>query len=147
MKHLSNDQEDSPNQQKNSHKLGDEMGHLVLSFNGKSMETETTRWSTFSNGGKATVEQILASEEKRQIQKSRTVRVTVRSRSRKVNHLSKVIWDRKIIAEFTRSISSTRIGKPVLMMDIKVSKGKHISRWVDQENLIYVGWNRVKTCA
>ena len=43
MKHLSNDQEDSPNQQKNSHKLGDEMGHLVLSFNGKSMETETTR--------------------------------------------------------------------------------------------------------
>ena len=30
--------------------------------------------------------------------------------------------------EFTRSISSTRIGKPVLMMDVKVSKDKHISR-------------------
>ena len=35
-------------------------------------------------------------------------------------------------------ISSTRIGKPVLMMDVKVSKDKHISRWVDQENLSYV---------
>ena len=35
------------------------------------------------------------------------------------------------------SISSTRIGKPVLMMDVKVSKDKSISRWVDLENLIY----------
>ena len=26
---------------------------------------------------------------------------------------------------------------PVLMMDIKVSKDKYISRWVDQENLFY----------
>ena len=31
---------------------------------------------------------------------------------------------RKIITEFTRLISSTRIGKPVLMMDVKVSKTK-----------------------
>ena len=42
--------------------------------------------------------------------KSRIVRVTVRAMSRKVKHLSKVIWDRKIITEFTRSISFTRIG-------------------------------------
>ena len=27
---------------------------------------------------------------------------------------------------------------PVLMMDIKVSKHKHIGRWVDPENLFYV---------
>ena len=33
-------------------------------FDGKSMETETTTWSEFSNGGKAIVEQILASEER-----------------------------------------------------------------------------------
>ena len=70
------------------------------------------------------------------------MRITVESdyenQSRKVNHLSKVISDRKIITEFTRSINSTRIGKPVLMMDIKVSKDKNISRWVDPENLIYV---------
>ena len=56
------------------------------------------------------------------IQKSRTVRITIWDVSRKVNHLSKVVWDRKIITEFTSSISSTRIGKPVLMMDLKVSK-------------------------
>ena len=44
------------------------------------------------------------------IQKSKTLRLTVRDLSRKVNHFSKVIWDRKIIAEFTRSISSIRTG-------------------------------------
>ena len=32
-------------------------------FDGKSIETETTTWSEFPNGGKAIVEQILASEE------------------------------------------------------------------------------------
>ena len=31
---------------------------------GKPMETETTTWSEFPNGGKAIIEQILASEEK-----------------------------------------------------------------------------------
>ena len=50
--------------------------------------------------------------------------------SRKVNHLGKVISDRKIITEFTRSINSTRIGKPALMVDVKVSEDKN-SRWVD----------------
>ena len=33
-------------------------------FDEKSMKNETTTWSEFSNGGKAIVEQILASEEK-----------------------------------------------------------------------------------
>ena len=32
-------------------------------FDGKSIETETTTWSEFPNGGKVIVEQILASEE------------------------------------------------------------------------------------
>ena len=32
-------------------------------FDGKSKETETTTWSEYPNGGKAIVEQILASEE------------------------------------------------------------------------------------
>ena len=44
---------------------------------------------------------------KKEIQKSRTVRVTVRDPRRKVNHLSNVVWDRKIITEFTKSVSST----------------------------------------
>ena len=69
------------------------------------MKTETTTWSEFQNGGKAIVKQILAPEEKK---KSKTERLwevwTVSDPSRKVNNLSKVIWDRKIIAEFTRSI-------------------------------------------
>ena len=50
--------------------------------------------------------------------------ITVWDLSRKVNHLSKVIWDRKFITEFTSLISSTRIGKPALMMDVKVFKDK-----------------------
>ena len=32
-------------------------------------------------------------------------------------------------------------------MDVKVSKDKYISRWVDQENLIYVRWNSIKNDA
>ena len=87
-------------------------------------------------------------KKKKEIQKSRTMRITVIwDPSRKVNYLNKVIWDRKIITEFTRTISSTRIGKPALMMDVKVSKDKSISRWVDQQNLIYVRWNKIKNCA
>ena len=31
------------------------------------------------------------------------------------------------------SISSTRIGKPVLMIDVQASKDKHTSRGVDRE--------------
>ena len=61
---------------------------------------------------------------KKEIQKSRAMTVTVRNLTRKLDHLSKVIWDRKIITEFTGSISFTTIGKPVLMMNIKVSKDK-----------------------
>ena len=34
-------------------------------YDGKSMETETTTWSEFPNGGKAIAEQILASEERK----------------------------------------------------------------------------------
>ena len=56
--------------------------------------------------------------------------------NRKVNHLSKVIYNRNI-TEFTGYNSSTEIGWPILVMGIKVSKGKRIS-WIDQDNLIYV---------
>ena len=98
----------------------------------------------FSSGGRALVEQFLVSEERK---KSKRAGLWLRDLSRKVNHLRKVIWDRKILTEFTRSISSTAIGKPVLMMDVKVSKDKHISRWVDRENLIYVRWNKFKSRA
>ena len=72
------------------------------------------------------------------------MRITVYDLIRKVNLLSKAIWDKKIITEFTRSISSTRVGQPVLMMNLKVFKDKNIGRWVARENLIYVRWNRIK---
>ena len=112
-------------------------------FGGKSMETETT-WSEFPNGGKAAVEQILALEERN---KSKGAGLWELQSGIRVGKLTIwVIWDRKIITEFTSSISSTRIGKPVLMMDVKVSKDKN-SRWVDRENLIYVRWNRIKNRA
>ena len=32
-------------------------------------------------------------------------------------------------------------------MDAKVPKDKHISRWVDQENLKYVKWDGIKNSA
>ena len=38
-------------------------GASSFEFIGKPMETETTTWSEFPNGGKAIAEQILASEE------------------------------------------------------------------------------------
>ena len=42
-----------------------------------------------------------------------TVRVTVSDSSRKRNHLSKFVRDRKIITDSAKSISSTRTGYPV----------------------------------
>ena len=42
------------------------------------------------------------------------------------------------MTDFIRSICSTRIGKPVLLMDVEASKDKNINRWVDRENLIYM---------
>ena len=46
---------------------------------------------------------------KKSIQKNWNVRITVWDPIRKVNHLSRIIWNKKIIREFTRSISSTRL--------------------------------------
>ena len=74
-------------------------------FDGKSMETETTTWSEFPNGGKAIVEQILAPEE---INKPKRAGLWESLSGIQVGKLT--IWDRKIITEFTRSISFTRIG-------------------------------------
>ena len=41
------------------------MGASYCEFDGKSMETETATWSKFSNRGKAIVEQIIGSEERK----------------------------------------------------------------------------------
>ena len=50
------------------------------------------------------------------------MRDTVRDLSWEINRLVKIDLDRKIITEFTiRSIISTRIGLPVVMMDGKLN--------------------------
>ena len=54
---------------------------------------------------------------------------------------------RKNITEFKKSISSTRIGKLLVILDVKGTKDKHISRWVDQGILIYVGWKGIENSA
>ena len=78
-------------------------GASHFEYNGKSMENETITRSEFPNEGKAIIEQMLASEERNQ---SKSAGLW----ERRVNHLSKIVWDRKIIAEFIRSIISTKIG-------------------------------------
>ena len=111
---------------------------IPCEYDGKSMETEATTWSEFPNRGKAIVKQILASEEKK---KSKTARLWEWQSGIWVEKLT--IWVRsyEIMTEFTRSISFTRIDKR------HKSKDKHICRWVDQGNLIYVRWNRIKNHA
>ena len=104
------------------------------------METEKTPWSKFPNQRKVIVEQILVSEGRNKFKKAGLWESQSRIRVGKW-----AIWVSLFkITQFTRSISSIRTGKPVLMMCIKASKDKHISRWVDWEKLIYVRWNRIK---
>ena len=96
MVHLSKGHRDWPNQLKNSLKQCNETGYPVVSM----MESQwklRQQYDQNFNGGKAIVEQILVSEERNKCKKSRTVRITVKDLSRKINHLSKVYWDRKII--------------------------------------------------
>ena len=61
MKHLSNDHKDYSNQRENSQAM-QWNGALRYEFDETSMEIAKTTWSKFPYGGKAIVEQILASE-------------------------------------------------------------------------------------
>ena len=70
MEHTSNDDKDYPNQHKNSHKLCNETA-FSCEFDGKSMETVTTTWSEFPNGGKVIVEQIITSEKRNRSKRAR----------------------------------------------------------------------------
>ena len=65
--------------------------------------------------------------------------------SRVVNHLSKVIWDKKFKAVHqVYQFHQNKLAS--CYMSIKISKDKHISRWNDRENLVNFRWNRVKNC-
>ena len=92
-------------QQENSHKLCDQTGHPVVNL----MESQwklrqqhdlISQWRESQCRTK-----ILASEERNPKEQDCDNQSQVR-----VNHLSKVVCDRKIITEFTSSISCTRIG-------------------------------------
>ena len=80
-------------------------GASYFEFIGKLMETETTTWSEFPNGGKAIVEQIPVSEE---INKSKRAKLYESHSGIQVG--KSTFWVRSFMAEFTKSISSTRIG-------------------------------------
>ena len=67
---LSYDHKGWPNQLKNTHKLCNKTGH-PFEFDEKSVETEITTWSEFTNEWKVIVEQILASEEINQSERAR----------------------------------------------------------------------------
>ena len=58
------------------------------------MEAETTTLWEFTNEGKAIVEKILGSEDKNN-PKEQACESHSQGPSRKVNHMSKVIWDKK----------------------------------------------------
>ena len=67
MEYPSNDHKDLPNQHENSHELCNETGHPVVSLTENLMslmETKTTTWSEFPNGGKIIVEQIVTSDKR-----------------------------------------------------------------------------------
>ena len=64
MEHLSNDHEDSPNQQENSHKQFHETGHPAVNIMGHVWKLRQQHDQNFQMGGGAIVEQILASQEK-----------------------------------------------------------------------------------
>ena len=80
------------------------------------------------------------------MQKRRTVRITVIDLNRNVNHQIKAVWDRKIVTEFTRSISSMTLGQKVITIDVEVSKDKYIRRWFGRKDFIYVKWESIKNC-
>ena len=105
IEHLENYHKDHPNPYQSSHKLRNEKEQSFLSLKEVNENWDNNR-IRISQLGKGTAEQILESEGINQM--SRTVRVTVSNSSRKLHHLSKFVRDRKIIADSTKSISSTR---------------------------------------
>ena len=136
MEHLSNDQKDHPKPHENSHKLCNEMGHLVVNQFESQWKLRQQHDQNFPMEGKPLQNKYQHQKKERnpkqqdfENQSGMGVgKLTICVR------LSEII----IITEFTRSISSTIISKPVLMMDVNVPKDKHTSRGVDRENLIYV---------
>ena len=90
MEHLLNDQEDHPNQHKIGYKLFHQTGHPVVNMMGNQWKLRQQHKKNFPMEGHhcRTDTRI---RRKKEIQKNRTVRITVWDPSRKVNHLRKVV--------------------------------------------------------
>ena len=126
-----------------SHKLCDETRHSLLSLKESQWNLRQQQWA-FLNEGKAIVEQILASEGKSKSKKA-GLENQVSDPSRKFNHLIKVIWDRKIVTEFSSLSVPPESVRQSLWWTLKSPKKN--SRWVDWEDLNYVRWNSIKNYA
>ena len=121
-----NDLKDHPYQHENNQKLcgAKEYHHLCLRKDNRNWDSNMIRiyqWERYCR----TTARVSKNQP---IQKCRTVRLTLTYPSRKVSHLSKIVWEREITAEFKRLISFTTISYPVFIMDIQISKDKYISR-------------------
>ena len=107
-----NDHKHHSNQHENSHKLQNKKGQPLLSL-------KESQWKLRQQHDQNFLWKKNYCRKKYQRQKkqtnlmSRAVRVKGSDSSRKLNHLSKAIRDRKTLAALTKSISSTRIGYPV----------------------------------
>ena len=86
MEHLSNDYEDHPNQHKNSHKLYNQTGNLVLSLLESQWKLRQQYNQNFPMEGKSLHNKHLGQKKEIGPIKSRTGSVTVRDPNRKVNH-------------------------------------------------------------
>ena len=88
MEYLSNDDEDRPNQDENSHKLCDETGHLFVNF----MESQRTLRQHDQNfqWRESHFRTNTSVRRKKEIQKGSTMTITVWDPYRKINRLGKV---------------------------------------------------------
>ena len=128
MENLSNDHKDLPNQHKNSHSYVRKWDILFWIW-----------WKVNGNWDNNMI-RILQWRE-RHCRTNTSIR-------RKIKFVRAWLWESQSgiwVGKLTIWIRS--FGKPVLMIDAKVSKDKSMSRLVDWENLICVRWNRIKNHA
>ena len=88
MEHLLNDHEDHPYQHENSYKLCNETGHLVVNLMESQWKLRQQHDQNFPMEGKPLQKY---QHQKKYIQKSRSMRITVWNPSWKINHLGKAI--------------------------------------------------------
>ena len=105
------------------------------------MKTETATWPECHNGGKAIVEQLLASEERKKSKRTglwesqsqiQVGMLTIQVRSFEIEtrvHQVYQFHQNRLAGPYDGSLNLQR---------------KTHSKGVDQENLIYVRWNRIK---